>query len=74
MEPESPHEGACLRNILNRNRGMRGAVFKKYLEPKSWIRGACLIRGGVFKIDIEPESPNEGACFTESPNEGACLR
>ena len=39
-EPESPSEGACLRDMMNRNRQSSGQ-FKIYDEPDSPNEGAC---------------------------------
>ena len=36
-EPESPHEGGCLRYMINRK-----GVLKMYDEPESPNEGACL--------------------------------
>ena len=56
-EPASQTEGACLRYMVNRNRGL----FKVCGGPFSPNAGACL---GNMVIYDEPESPNEGACLT----------
>ena len=56
-EPASQTEGACLRYMVNRNRG----VCKVCGGPFSPNAGACL---GNMVIYDEPESPNEGACLT----------
>ena len=55
-EPDRPHEGACLRHIVSRNREMRG-MFSIYDEPESPNDR------GMSKIYDEPESPSEGACL-----------
>ena len=39
-EPDSPHESACLRHMVSRNRQMRG-MFSMYDEPESPNEGAC---------------------------------
>ena len=39
-EPESPNEGACLRNMMIPNRQMRGSVVKVKEEPEWPDEGA----------------------------------
>ena len=43
-EPESPHERACLRCMMNRNRRMRGPYLRYMMNRNRQMRG------GVFKI------------------------
>ena len=65
-EPESPNQGARLRQMMRR-------VLETCDEPWSPNEEACLAYmmnlnhpiggGGVFKVSDEPESPHEGACL-----------
>ena len=65
-DPESPNEGTCLGQMMNRNRHMRG-VFQIYDELKSPEEGMFQTyydpnsphEGGVLKMYYEPTSPKE---------------
>ena len=50
-EPESPHEGRCLRCMMNRNRHMKGPYLRYMMNRNRQMRG-----GGVFKIYDDSES------------------
>ena len=53
-EPDSTHEGVCLRHMVSWNRQRRG-MFSMYDEPESPNEG------GMFKIFNAPGSTASGA-------------
>ena len=42
-EPESPHEGACLSCVMNRNRQMRGACLRYMMNRNRHMKGRVYV-------------------------------